>query len=76
MHINPVKVSFNGFAILFKSLSTHCVLVLFSLQGTNSSNYDNQVLTFVVDLAEYIDSSDNKMLWLPDSEQGIFFLML
>ena len=24
MHINPVKVSFNGFAILFKILSAHC----------------------------------------------------
>ena len=25
MHINPVKVSFNGFAILFKVPSAHCV---------------------------------------------------
>ena len=24
MHIIPVKVSFNGFAILFKTLSAHC----------------------------------------------------
>ena len=24
MHINPVKVSFNGFAISFKILSAHC----------------------------------------------------
>ena len=24
MHINPVKVSFNGFAILFKIISAHC----------------------------------------------------
>ena len=26
MHINPKKVSFNGFAILFKILSAHCAL--------------------------------------------------
>ena len=25
MHFKPVKVSFNGFAILFKILSAHCV---------------------------------------------------
>ena len=27
MHINPVKVSINGFAILFKIPSTHCGLL-------------------------------------------------
>ena len=29
MQFNPVKVSFNGFAILFKTLSAHCVLLYF-----------------------------------------------
>ena len=31
MHINPVRVSFNGFAILSKILSAHCVENIMSI---------------------------------------------
>ena len=47
-------------------------LLWFSISGATNNKYDNQVLTFIVELGQPGDSTGNKIFWSPDLEHGIY----
>ena len=60
MHINPVKVSLNGFAILFKILSAHCE----SLARPTVCEFLLYLLTLMLDAYSSADAKLTHLLWL------------